>query len=186
MKLFMFFFYLTATFAQSIQTMPTESMAPAIYKGQKVKLVEIKVIHRGDVVYYNRPDQDYMGKKVKSGPGVGRIIGMPGDKFEIKESIFYINGSPVKMSKMEKPEKYSSKLDKAFANYNFSVFEVTHKDLKFLMLRDDTPLFVTYPLISIPGGKYFISGDNYNFSYDSKTFGPVDIKDIPFKVEVIE
>jgi signal peptidase I len=96
---------------------------------------------RGDVVIFKSPrnkDIDY----------IKRIIGVPGDRVELKAGSYHVNGQQL-FEPYLAPNTYT-----AGGNY----------------LRDEGGIIV-------PGGRYFVSGDNRGHSSDSREFGPVPMGD---------
>lgn len=84
---------------------PTGSMLPTIQLQDRiiVEKVSYKVqdIERGDIVVFDPPE--YVQEK---GPDwVKRVIGLPGEKVEIKNGVVYINDNPlIEGYLLEKPE----------------------------------------------------------------------------------
>ena len=81
-----------------------------------------------------------------------RIVGLPGEKIEIKDKDVYIN---------------DAKLDEPF---------VVHRDPQLDEKRD------TLPALTIPEDSYFVMGDNRDESKDSRAFGPVKREQLQGKV----
>ncbi len=117
------------------------------------------VPERGQVVVFKfppNPNLDY----------IKRIIGLPGDKIQMKDGVLYINGTPVKREK-------TGQID------NFDVTEVTEP---VDVYRETLPNGVTYDTLDIdpgalgdntreflvPEGHYFAMGDNRDNSSDSR------------------
>lgn len=93
-------------------------------------------VNRGEVIVFEFPED-------VSKDFVKRVIGMPGDTFEIKEKSVYINGQLV-----EEPF-------------------VQHTKYTNEPIRDD------FGPLSLGPDEYFVMGDNREASYDSRWWGPV-------------
>jgi signal peptidase I len=104
-------------------------------------------INRGDVVVFDRVTKD--GGTVQHDDLIKRVIGLSGEKIEIKSCIVFINDQPLL-------EPY---LDA------FDLGQSTLED------RCRTP--VMEPLV-VPPGDVFVMGDNRPQSFDSRMFGPID------------
>ncbi len=109
-------------------------------------------IGRGDIVAFFNAKTAEITKKDGINPTgfVKRVVGLPGDKIEIRGGLFLLNGKPQK-------EPYTAKARSTFGG-NFLT------DCKTL---------------TIPSGKLFVMGDNRKGSGDSRhELGLIDFKDI--------
>jgi signal peptidase I len=95
---------------------------------------------------------------------VRRIIGMPGDELYYKNDQLFINNKLT-------PERF---LEKAVAEAKQSGF----------LLTQDFSLKQVADVERIPENKYFVLGDNRQFSSDSRDYGLIDKKDIIGIVEL--
>ncbi|MCZ2328532.1 signal peptidase I [Bartonella sp. F02] len=114
---------------------------------------------RGDVVVFrlpSNPDIDY----------IKRVVGLPGDRIQMRQSVLYINDEAVSrrlMGKIDNP-------DVTEVNYPVDVYRETLSngvsyntlDLEFLPRVDETKVF------EVPEGYYFMMGDNRDNSDDSR------------------
>ncbi|MAF95963.1 MAG: signal peptidase I [Rhodospirillaceae bacterium] len=119
---------------------------------------------RGDVIVFKLPTDnrtDY----------IKRIIGLPGDTVQLRQSILYINGKPVEREKVDdfigrsgpnnhiRPTRYMETLPNGRKHYILEVTENT--------VFDNTPVY------KVPEGHYFAMGDNRDRSRDSRFLGDV-------------
>lgn len=104
-------------------------------------------INHGDVVVFDRVTKD--GGTVQHDDLIKRVIGLSGDKIEIKSCVVFINDQPLL-------EPY---LD-AF-------------DLGQAALEDRCRIPNMEPQV-VPTGDVFVMGDNRPQSFDSRMFGPID------------
>jgi len=105
-----------------------------------------KTLERGDVIVFHYP-------KNPSQYFIKRIIGLPGEKIEIK------NGQ--------------------VAIYNEGQETIILDESDYLAENEKTEGVIIKVLAD---GEYFVMGDNRSFSSDSRSWGPVNKKDITGKV----
>ena len=93
---------------------------------------------------------DYPGLEMERKPIIKRIIGIEGDEVEIKDGRVYVNGV---------------------------VLEEDYINVDSLGTLDVDP---QYSKVTVPEGHIYVLGDNrlMGQSKDSRTFGPVSIKDV--------
>lgn len=117
------------------------SMQPTFEDEDRIILSKISSIDRFDMIVFNAPDAE--DKYVK------RVIGLPGDRIEMKEDILYINGEVY-------DEPYVSYIEgdpiTARLTENFTLQELTG-------------------LEQVPEGTFFVLGDHRLKSNDSRDFG---------------
>lgn len=132
---------------------------PATVKimGSEVPFLETRLvpawgeIERGDVAVFRFPGD-------RSKDYIKRIVGLPGDKVEVRDKKIFVNGQ-----KWEDPfgvnkgGQYGEEVEK---NVNFGPY-------------------------TVPTGTVFAMGDNRDRSYDSRYWGPVPIEDIKGKAIMI-
>jgi len=115
---------------------------------------------RGDVVVFKWP-------KDNSTDYIKRLIGLPGDRVQMKNGLLYVNGVAMERKKLAEPvaEKFVTPLPSStdyiemFPNGNEHIIR---KD------SDEQPLDNTKEFI-VPPQHYFMMGDNRNNSQDSRT-----------------
>lgn len=122
---------------------PSGSMIPALLVGDQI-LVD-KVVYRfrkperGEVVVFKYPRDE-------SRDFIKRVIGLPGEKLEVRNRVVYINGEPIE--------------EDAYAYHQF--------DKNYPAIGD------YFGPVDIPPNNYFVMGDNRENSQDSRFWGFLD------------
>jgi signal peptidase I len=122
---------------------PTGSMEPNLLVGDHliVNKMTFNDIHRGDVIVFKfpkDPERDF----------IKRVIGLPGDKIELKRKTVYVNGQPL-------TEPYAHFLEAPRAETDPVSDDV----------RQD------YGPVTVPSEQYFMMGDNRDNSEDGRYWG---------------
>jgi signal peptidase I len=115
-------------------------------------LVPIKEPKRGDIIVFRFP-------RDRSTDYIKRVIGLPGDKLEIRDKTLLINDRPI-----DDPHAH------------FTSAQVLPGDI--------SPKDNLGPIV-VPPDKYFVMGDNRDNSSDSRFWGFVDDADILGKAMII-
>jgi signal peptidase I len=142
-------FFVRGTVAEA-RYIPSESMVPTLLVGDRL-IVEKISYHfehpqRGDVVVFNPPAKADGGGNAF----IKRIIGLPGDKMDIRGGKVYVNGLALKEPYIEDAPAYP----------------------------DPNWASIGMPGGVVPKGHLFMMGDNRNNSADSHIWGPEPTKDI--------
>ena len=133
---------------------------------------------RGDVVVFKTPENnrtDY----------IKRVIGLPGDKIEIKNGIIFINGSEILRKKLNDfidTDNYTSNKRVRMYNEYFFNKEINILDITDNGIADNTQLF------NVPENHFFVMGDNRDNSQDSRftsTVGFIPYENLVGKAQFI-
>lgn len=116
---------------------------------------------RGDIIVFSPTEA--LQKEEYTDPFVKRIIGLPGEKVELRSGKVYINDKPL--------------LEDSYLDQDQSTFVD-------VCLADSQSIFISKP-VKIPENSYFVLGDERNSSYDSRCWGVVPKKNIIGRVSKI-
>ncbi len=133
--------------------------SPPLFEGR----ILASAPERGDVIVFKLP-RDNQTDYIK------RLIGMPGDRVQVRGGLLHINGEPVKREEVGKRE-----VDRYFAKETYTEYRETLPNGRQHLIweasdrdrLDDTPEF------EVPAGHYFFMGDNRDNSTDSRVLSSV-------------
>ncbi len=149
------------TFVVQAFKIPSGSMIPTLLIGDHILvnkfiygvklpftdivLIPITVPGRGDVIVFRFP-------KDESKDFIKRVVGIPGDKIEVRDKVLYVNG-------IEQNEGFTNDTVDALSS-------------QIMASRDN------FGPVNVPENSYFVMGDNRDHSLDSRFWGFVDFKKI--------
>lgn len=134
---------------------------------------------RGDVVVFrppNNPSTDF----------IKRLIGLPGDRIQMKEGLLYINGAPVKRERLSDlvgsdyacrtaPTQPVKRWKETLPN------GVSYESLDCV----DNSQYDNTNVYQVPPGTFFMMGDNRDDSDDSRDWGYVPFENLVGRAQVI-
>lgn len=165
---------------------PTGSMKPTIEEGDrvvvnklaydlKIPFTTVEVFkwadpQRGDIVVLFSPVD---GTRL-----VKRVVGVPGDRIEMRENQLFVNGHAAKWKEIgaaEDTEQGSSLV----------VEENLAGRLHRVMFTPQIPAVRSFGPVTVPTGKYFVMGDNRDNSNDSRFIGLIERRRIVGKATAV-
>jgi signal peptidase I len=185
-------------------TIPSASMEPNLYEGDYIIVSKFtygwsrhsipfsppifhgrifeRQAHRGDIVVFKLPRDNHTDY-------VKRLIGLPGDRIQMKGGLLYLNGQAVKRTYVGTVKEDSGY---GFIRDVFQYRETLPGGKSYITDDfgpdedlDNTPVFV------VPEGHYFMMGDNRDNSSDSRVdpaqggVGYVPAENLEGKAQVI-
>jgi signal peptidase I len=132
---------------------------------------------RGDIVVFRYPPNpsiDY----------IKRVIGLPGDRIQVRDSVLYINDVPVKREKEGEfdPREHGVNEPPAEMYRETMANGVSYDTLEYgyMPMADNTREYI------VPEGHYFMMGDNRDHSADSRfDVGFVPAENLVGRAEII-
>lgn len=157
-----------------IRTGIQSSMKPTKYEGETVLAHRIKEdLKRTDIVIFKLND----GREASK-----RVIGLPGDIIEIIDKDIYLNDQAVS-KKILSDKNFPKPVSVNIKPENLEIIEYTIEGRSFSTVRDKSKNTETnYRREKIPPGHYFVMGDNFDYSMDSRSLGTISKDRIKFKV----
>lgn len=166
---------------------PTGSMQPTLKPGDFIfssrlaygvqlpfaaKKIETSHPGRGDLVVFSYPNQPEVNY-------VKRVMGLPGDRIQIKQGRLILN---------EEPLQYEKLLGTQVDNPNYELFEVFQEQYKassWRVIFQKNDQDKNFGPIVVPPGELFLLGDNRDASDDSRYWGTVPAAQVMGKVVLI-
>ncbi|WP_413558418.1 signal peptidase I [Bdellovibrio sp. HCB209] len=182
-----FFALFVRSYLITAYKVPTGSMQPTLKPGDFIfssrisygiqlpftdKKLDIVSPSRGDLIvftYANQPGVSY----------VKRVIGLPGDRIQIKDGRILLN---------EEPLQYVKVADVSNDNPNsaiFDIYEEKYQDHSWRVIFQKASESKDFGPLVVPPDEVFILGDNRDASDDSRYWGTVPTSQIIGKVVLI-
>ena len=130
-------------------------------------------VERGDVAVFRNPQdlsQDY----------IKRIVGLPGDRIQVKQGILHINGEPVQRQRIEDYELRPGRLVPQYLETlpNGRVHRIVEE-------KGDSGYSDTTREFVVPERHYFAMGDNRDNSADSRAIGYIPAENLIGRAEIL-
>lgn len=138
-------------------------------------------IQRGDIIYYLNPKLANLNINL-SEQEISRVIALPGERIRINKGLIYINGKKLDSfygkahrlgMNIEELQKASNQTDLAD-----NIRENFKGNVKFIQESDETNKIE----LKVPEGQYYIIGDDWLRSADSRHLGTIPKDNILGKV----
>lgn len=166
---------------------PTGSMQPTLKPGDFIfssrmsygfqvpftsKKVDVSFPERGDLVVFSY-------SRLPAIPYVKRVIGLPGDRVQVKNGRVILNEEPLQYEKIEGDTKDNPNSEL------FDIFTEKTHNLSWRVIFQKQIEDKDFGPIVVPPGEVFILGDNRDASDDSRYWGTVPMEQIVGKVVFI-
>src|SRR5262249_257330 len=113
---------------------------------------------RGDLVVFRLPRDDSVDY-------IERIVGLPGDRIQMRNGLLHINGVPVKRDRIEDFREEDGGRVRSVKRWRETFPNgVSYETLDFV----DNSFLDNTPEYRVPAGHYFMMGDNRDNSNDSR------------------
>jgi signal peptidase I len=153
--------------------------------GKPVPFLPQREVQRGDIIVFKYPGFPNNTAKVEDEGGapykinfVKRVIGLPGDKIEIRDNQVFINGEVLPEHRIigDTNDEESALKTKEFEERQpDQKWDVYYSERAMKGLTNDRDFDFGEPgkPYTIPADSYFVIGDSRNHSLDSRYWGPV-------------
>lgn len=126
---------------------------------------------RGDIIVFKFPADPNINY-------VKRVMAIPGDTIEIRDKIIYINDRALPMEEVS-GINFINDMDEVLRTNNWKFYKTQSGNHQhFVQVCADNYYKTDFEKMLIPEGKFFVVGDNRDYSYDSRFWGFVPQENI--------
>lgn len=140
-------------------------------------------LQRGDVAVFKVPTGSGINDDSFGVDYIKRIIGIPGDVIMMKDGVLSINGETLKQKKLRTDNKIL-KNGKVIELEVFLETDLSGKSYEIYNYHNDGPAD-NFDQYTVPENNFFVLGDNRDNSKDSRFVGPIPIKNLVGKAQII-
>jgi len=144
------------------------SMVPNLVGGDTFIVQTVGLIGSGDIAVCENPENS-------SSLVVLRVIGVPGDKLQIKKNHLIINGETIQHQHND-PLIYADSTSGEDLEYTVRIATEYVGGHYFDVALMDRAGGKNFKKVTVPDGQFFMLGDNRNMARDSRNFGFVPIE----------
>jgi signal peptidase I len=149
------------------------AMEPTLHASERLMANRIVYqsgpVERGDIVALTDPND-------RSRSNVRRVVGLPGDRIEVRGGLVILNGRPIDEPAAAGPGAETD---------GGQTFLETVSDRQYTVIgaTGQPGGAASLPETTVPNGHCFVLGDNRANTNDSRTFGPVPLADIEGRID---
>lgn len=126
---------------------------------------------RGDVIVFKFPRDPSINY-------IKRLVAVPGDTIEMINKVVYVNGKAIVATPFS-GKKIMEDMDDKFKNEAFNFYKSkTGEHSHVIQTSKEDRAISNFPKFKVPDKKYFVLGDNRDFSADSRYWGFVPEENI--------